>query len=513
MSKLSPLFILLILISTLLSSCNVRPPRDRPTISNVQNATIAEEEVEEKTEPPKRPDGAIVINSDICACKNRKAISVGNCAATCSTKTAEAPSLHFTVTPTAEVELSDLQDLFGWCTQEIIDPETGVAVEGQTNPACIIEAIDENNSATSLNFSPVSGSKNVTVDISALAENITYRFRILETTSGASSNFKQLRLITSNENDDFRGPLALAPVTQYTCMSVTTSSDQVDLFFDEASRLFFYFIPETRPDPLPSGSNNLYCHDKFIFGDIDSDVERLEETPGAFTLWDRGDSRFFNLNNTGSEFDINDIIEQNVKDTGASLGATPNLFFKFEWFGAPEIVQDGDQGSGTPRTDHLGFYMTPFIDQDTLRSFCPKQEHYFSDNPLFQAMRDIIGVDTEGIYIGKQVNSDQTFVLARETQLKQIWFFKENGVNIQPNNETIKGKKIQFYWPPDFVSPFIKKSHQTTYTILSTTDLKNLNGAGSSTSQADSTASTGDGASSSFLPHDKRIGCIPVTDN
>lgn len=516
MHKFYQLFNTLIFGIFFLVSCNVTPPRDRPTISPLQNVGVVPEEEIVEESIPTRPDGAIVIQSNICGCKNGVPITVGNCASVCASKAkSETSFLHFSVTPSAEVTLSDLRDLFGWCNTELIDPNTGTAVEGQTNPACVLEATDENDSKLSLNFSPISGSDQVSVDITALSQDMTYRIRIVETTSGASSNTKQMRIISSNDETSTNGPLALMPVTQYTCMSVTTSSDQVNLFYDDASRMFFYFIPETRPDPIPQGIVNLYCHDIFTYGETDHGDERLEETPGVFTLWNRLDPRFFNLNATGSELDINDIIEQKVKDMGSTLSSTPNIFFPFEWFGSPEIVDSSgtDEATGSPKSDVLGFYMTPFIDKDTLKAFCPTQDHYFSNNALFKAMREVVAVDTEGIYIGKKENSSTTFVLVRESLLKQIWFYKENGINIEPNNDTISGKKLQFYWPADTSTPFIKKSHQSTYTILSSDDLKNLNGAGSNTSQATNNANSSSGTSANFPPHDKRIGCIPVTEN
>jgi hypothetical protein len=144
--------------------------------------------------------------------------------------------------------------------------------------------------------------------------------------------------------------------------------------------------------------------------------------------------------------------------------------------------------------------MTPWIDQTTFRAYCPKQAHYFSSNQLFAAMRDIIGVDTEGLYVAKQEGAID-YILVRESLLKQIWFYIENGQHIEPNNNTIVGKQIQFYWPADVNSPFVRKSHQQLFTIKSANEL--------STGTASTSQQSSNGSPMSYPPHDKRLGCIP----
>jgi hypothetical protein len=530
MSGIRSLLPILMLSIFGLVSCNDTPPRLRPTISPFQGvATETEEEEETKELPiPTRPDGAVLIQSGMCGCESGKPITLGNCVPVCNSKPNNTtPTLYMETKVTAEIELTDLQNLSGWCTKELVDPNTGTTVEGGTNPTCVLEAKDENGSIKNLNFTPASNN-NFAVDITTLEEDMTYRLTIVETTSGAKSNTMQVRRVSEVPDEPTSGPLWLMPVTQYTCMNVTTSQDNQSVFYEDASRIFYYFIPETRPDPMPDGVVNLYCHDVFTYGFTDNGNERLEETPGAFTLWNKWDPRFFNLNGTGSDYDINDIIQQKVIDMGFSLNDTPNIFYPFEWFGKPSITLDqsgnpsadsgstGGSGSASNQKEILGYYMTPWIDQSTFKAYCPKSEHYFSDNQLFAAMKEVVAVDTEGIYIAKKEGLNSTFILVRETLLKQIWFYEENGQNIEPNNDTIVGKKIQFYWPADTNTPFIKKSHQVTYTIYGTQDLANLNNSGgvSGTTQAGGNSSSGStGGNSNYPPHDKRVGCVPVTSD
>ena len=505
--------------------CN-EVPRNRPTFSPLQEISTAVDEEEQKELPiPVRPDGAVIIESEACGCKDGVPITLGNCVAFCAGRPSNSTAtLYLSTTVTDEIELTNLQNLLGWCTTELIDPNTGSTVAGQTNPSCILEAKSESGAVSTLNFTPTT-SGDFSVDVSSLAEDVTYRLTIRETTSGASSNTKQIRIFSEPIDEGVSGPLRLTPVTQYTCMNIVTSQDNVGLYYEDASRIYFYFIPETRPDPLPEDIANLYCHDIFTYGTTDRGNERLEETPGSFTLWSKWDPRFYNLNGIGSDYDINDILQQRVIDQGFNLSATPNIFYPFEWFGEPEVSVDSSgtstanststDGGGSAKSETLGFYMTPWVDQTTFKAYCPKTEHYNSDNQLFRAMREVVGVETEGLYVAKKEGvNNSTFILIRETLLSQIWFYVENGQNIEPNNDTITGKKIQFYWPADTSTPFIKKSHQSTYTVYSATELQELSSGGvSSTSQANNGASGSAGGASSYPPHDKRIGCVPITSD
>lgn len=514
---------LIFLLAILVASCE-NAPRNRPTFSPFQDVTS---DFNEDTEPetlvvPQRPDGAVFIQADACGCLQGKAITYGsNCASLCQQKGTGVTdaTLYMNVKVGAEVELTDLRDLQGWCSTPLIDPNTGEAVAG--NPACVLEAKDENGSVRQINFTPI-GNK-ATVNITSLSNDMTYRISILETTSGARSDTLQIRKVSTSTSDPIMGPLRLMPVTQYTCMyiDIADSDSGNESYYDYASRLMYYFVPEVRPEAISEFSANLYCHDIYQFGTNDPGGTRLEETPGAFTLWSKWDPRFYDTDNDGIN-QIDQLIVQLVEDQGATIDANLRLFFEFSWFSEPQI-SSGDSSSAPTNGGNvsMGYYMIPWVDQNTLKAYCPKQEHYYSDNQLFVALRELVGVDTEGLYIGKKEGQGCTFMLIRETQLKKIWFYKDsNGIHIEPNNETVEGKKIQYYYPPDENSPFIKKSHQNLFTILSTQELSSVNCGGSSapTSGQDangttSGSGTGGGDGRIYPPHDKRIGCVPVTSD
>ena len=53
-------------------------------------------------------------------------------------------------------------------------------------------------------------------------------------------------------------------------------------------------------------------------------------------------------------------------------------------------------------------------------------------------------------------------------------------------------------------SPFVRKSHQTVFTVKSAQELANGGNGDVSTDQQNA-----DGSANTYPPHDKRIGCIP----
>ncbi len=501
---------LLILQSVLFYSCN-DAPRNRPTINltdqNVEVDEQAQEEAEALAEEERlaalaRPSNAIKIQSGYCACQDNKAVTLGNCESLCSAKSTTDPILYFDVLPTEVItERDDIQTFYNWCTKEIVDPTTGESIA--TNPNCMIEAKDSDNNVGYLSIQTMSaGSNAVEVNIAQLDNDKTYRLRIVETTSGAYSSTVQLRKFSTPVDDPVGGPLRTVPVQQYTCLNITFSDDGTSLFYEDASRMHFYFNDENRPEPLSSAFVNIHCHDVYKYGTTPINNPLLEETPGAYSLWDLWDPRFWDTDGDG-QAQINQLLQQNVIDQGYSMDTPPELFHKFQWYNGPDVSSASSTSTGTtasPALAELGYYMTPWIDQTTFKAYCPKQSHYYSSNQLFVAMRELVAVDTEGLYIAKQEGSED-YILINESTLKSIWFYLENGQHIEPNNDTVTGKQVQFYWPADSDSPFIKKSHQTIYTVKKASEV------GSDNVSTDQQSETG--TSSNYPPHDKRIGCVP----
>jgi hypothetical protein len=216
-------------------------------------------------------------------------------------------------------------------------------------------------------------------------------------------------------------------------------------------------------------------------------------------LWDLSDIRFADQN-SDSRSDINDTIQKKLLDD-YGINKTINIFGLLTWPNMPNI--DGN-------TPNLGYYMVPWIDPVSGRAFCPNQENYNSSDKLFNILKEVVGVSTEGMYMAVKepellTNDGNETVLAptdimiiRENLLKKIWFYYEDNQHLVPDEITATQKTIHFYWPADVGSPYIQKSTQKIYTIRRPSELDV--GAGQT------------GIPTTVAPADKRFGCMPALD-
>ena len=167
--------------------------------------------------------------------------------------------------------------------------------------------------------------------------------------------------------------------------------------------------------------------------------------------------------------DINDDLQKRILDE-YNVTRNVNMFMLFRW---PNVVAFGSGPSSNGSAQSIGYIMQPWTSAITGRAFCPTQEHYNGTDPLFRVMKEAIGVDTEGLYIGEReplvmVNdgkleqAKQDIIFIRENLLHKIWFYYENGQHFIPNEITAGQKSIMFYWP-DIVNPYIRKSTQYIY--------------------------------------------------
>lgn len=457
-----------------------------------------------------RPDGAIKFKSTFCGCKDGKAITYGNCGAFCagkgSTNGAEILYTDYNVTEAISLN-SAFGHVKGWCNNSL---------ENQTtNPRCVLNALDDSNNTTSLDVANGSNNNALTIDIGRLAEDKAYVLTLVETSSGSKSDSIQIIKFSVDIPLTTLGPLKNAPITQYSCIHRPPSVDQEsgDIYYDAAFRVHFYFLPRVPPDPIPAGSD-IVCHNFMdpILGMIDDILyPRLEQLPAIFNLWDNTDPRFFD-NNGNNNDDVNDIIIQKAKNFGATnIPAATRFFEKFPVMSTVEETEEAGGNASVAKS--MGFYMSPWIDQTTFRSYCLNSTHYNSSNPLFKAMRDVIQVDMEGIYVGvkppetvfdRDGNPLQTpddFILIRETDLKQVWFYMKNGVPTVPTDAIVSSVPVFFYYPLNLVSPYVKASTQKIYQVKGAAELNN-----ETVPEGGSNAS---GISTSYPPHDRKIGCIP----
>ncbi len=453
-----------------------------------------------------RPDKAVSIKSDLCACYNSSPMMVGNCSFYCSQLNLmedkkDKGILYGRVSLGPEIELNEeLGHLYGWCKNEI----SGSDYKG---PDCkfVVQSADGTNYYLPIT---VRTNNSFTVDIDGLLKGKTYIGKIGETESGSGvfSNSVQFRLIDSPEEREIpEGPLKIIPISQYTC--VIRPNSQYSPTLDEAHystalKSFYYMPAGTSPMPLDETHSNRgtqFCHDIDLYGPKDSPrYERLEYIPQHFALWDSSDIRFFDQNKNQS-MDINEAVSQRLfRDFG--IKENFKIFFPFKARPDPTVENDA----------LLGYRMNFWIRPNSTKTFCPTQNDYFGENPIFNVLKDYVGIDTEGLYMalretialetkgeGQEISkAPPNIIYIRERELKGIWFVIEDGRHLRPDEKNLDSKTLMFYWPPDPYAPYTKKSDQKRYTVIYSTP---------STEEEGETVA-------SFRPSDKKIGCIPVSD-
>ncbi len=440
-----------------------------------------------------RPDGEVFVNNNFCACQAGKAVSINDCAATCQSKTQSNIVLFGRVSVGPNIQFNDeLQNLQGWCENEIQGSDF-------TGPACQLEVFD-GDSTQFLNME-ISGN-NFNVSLDGLELEKTYVARIRESQSGSqvSSSAFQFRLKTPDDNNQTpEGPLKIMPVSQYTCLSFALQKNELVVSFTEFARSHYYFAASNNPPSLPPGEELIKCHDKQVYGENDSPLfPRLELIPQHFAVWDQSDIRF-NDGDVDGIIDINEEITEEYRNRTGIADGNLNLFSVFQWANIPNIANFKDAVNA-----NLGFIMIPFVDNNN-RGECPTQEDYLSDNVIYQIVGDKVGVDTEGLfmaesepYLDASGGSVIDILMIREGDLKDVWFYFENGQHFVPDAITAGSKTIHFYWPLDKNAPYIRKSDQIIYTVRFP-DQIGKNGVTT-------------GIVEGVRPPDKRFACIPAVD-
>lgn len=484
----------------------------------------ADEELTTKTDGTKectkktvtRPTDAIKFKADFCGCKDGKAVTFGNCATFCADKNTAGTAIfyaNFTVTEAISLNTS-LETVFGFCNNPIA---------GDTaNPKCLLAVKDESGNTTNLDVTTTSGSNSIKVDMSGLAEDKTYIVNLFEQNSKSKSDSVQFIKDSTQTSVELLGTLKVAPISQFTCIirnyeKEEAASGAVTYWYTAGFRRHYYYLPRNVPDPLSGLSKEAFCHDVVTYGvKDDATFPRLENIPGIFNFWDTQDPRFFDNNGNGT-LDVNDVIVQKTKNFGGSIPASSNFFAKFSGLQLVITNPNSTTTSTTANQPALGYYMAPWIDTSTssYRSFCLTSTEYNSPtNALYKAFRDIIGVDTEGLYIaekgaqtiedanGNPVTTNPDYLLLRESDLKAVWFYVKNGVLTKPTEENVANVTTYFYYPLNKSTPFVKSSTQELYRVRSAAEL-------TSNSNVSSNSTTTSGSVGSFPPHDKKIGCIP----
>jgi hypothetical protein len=495
----------LLTLSALLAACQDTIPQ-RTTITPKQKVKTGDGKGDDDGEAQTRPTNAIIFKSDFCGCKNAKPITYGNCKTFCAGKNTSVQTFYANFTVTEAISLGGLGNVFAWCQTPLPDEET--------NPKCVLEAKDEDNNIINLDVNPIPNANSITANLENLLEDKTYVLTLVESNSQARSNSIQIVKYSSDLPIPVLGPLKVAPISQYTCIFRGSYTSGGDIYYDNASRVHYYFHPRLPHPPLVGSLAEFFCHDIMTYGSVDDvGIPRLELVNGVYNLWDTTDPRFYDNDGNGI-LDVDDIIAQKARNFGrSSLPSGVKFFVEFPLKGSPqESVQDENNKQEKVVQQPLGHYMLPWINQATYKSFCLTSNEYNSEDPLFKALRDVIGVDTEGIYIGQKApetlidkdgqpfRAPDDFILVRESDLKRAWFYLKNGVPTAPTDANVANVAVYFYYPFNFNSPFIKASTQRIYQVKGANEL----------STGVQTGGNGQsGTSTNYPPHDRKIGCVP----
>ena len=504
-------FPLILLGIFLFQACDERP-NNRETFNpnGFDESDIGSSDENSNNQTPTsitRPSGAIVLQSaTTCGCQAGKALTFnsGYCDNFCAGKNDETAILYVNAELSDQIVLQDkIKNIQGWCSN-ILDENS----DNELNPSCTLQVKDQNNSSEPAPVASFTGDSSFQVNISNWNEGDSYRIYLEEGSSGATSTTIQLLMKTEVTPDMLLGPLEITPIIQYSCITRTVLADTTlgNNYYEGAYKLSFYYNPKTPPDPIGAGVGTLFCHDIQLYGEEDRfDYPRLDQINPAFMLWSKEDPRFYDISGNG-QLKVNELIMEHAADQGVNV-TNLSIFNKFTWPGSPVANNDAGNNNTDPT---LGYFMSAWIDQTTFRAYCPDETHFYSDNPIFDWMKDHMGA-TEAFFIAQRMpltiqNSDgdpvvapNDWVLIPETVAKQIRFYlNDELVPVEPTTSDLQHKAIYFFWPKNTDSPFVQQSDQYVYRILAQDELP---------SSVDSINSV-----SSIPPHDNRLGCIPKID-
>ncbi|MEC7275981.1 MAG: hypothetical protein VXV96_06645 [Bdellovibrionota bacterium] len=283
--------------------------------------------------------------------------------------------------------------------------------------------------------------------------------------------------------------LPLNTINSYRCIYRELSWQPPHIL--EYGKKSFNFKSGARSPFLPADLRNPVCHDASRYGEYDSPLfPRLEERQ-SFVLWDNGCSLCGDRDLNGV-VDLNDEVTREYQSrTGQNTQV--ELFFLFDWEELPKEARP-QQSNKTL----LGVVMLPFVSSFN-QSHCPTIKDYYRNNPIYQIVGDLVGIDTEGLWMAQselQVSTRGEFLvdnlLIREGELKKVWFYFERGIHVRPDRMTSASKTIHFYYPFDFNDPYTRKPNQMMYTIRHPAEV------GINT-----------GINIGLIPPDKRFACIP----
>lgn len=438
-----------------------------------------------------RPTNQIDFEQDFCSCINGKADSIGvDCNSFCQMMPhTTSPILYLKAIMGPDITNNPkLGNLYNWCNVKL---ESDNSV-----PQCILSAHD----GITVNHIPVTikpGSNSLAANIQGLLLDRAYILKILEWRTGSQAQSKeiQIRRKKAETPGDELGSLKVMPISQYTCINYGSFiNSNGEIVRNSYARVFHYFAANESPAPIPPrrGRNpsQIVCHDEQNYPDVDrTDYPRLEIISEAFSMWDKADYRFININ---GNLTINNILQERLY---SEYGITMDLHL-FNLISVPTP----NSGAYT----QLGFMMLPFIDKAGM-PFCPSIDDLKRDrsSPLFALLGEYI-VDTEGLFFADReaevIDDNSTpktiysYMFVTESIVKKYGFYIENGQKKGVTLNAMNAKTIHYYWPISTTMDPLNQGHRKLFTVrLPDTAKGNIP----------------DGILSHILSPDKRIGCIP----
>jgi hypothetical protein len=449
-----------------------------------------------------RPTNAITINTDYCSCINGKSDILNNCDTFCAAKTAtDQPILYVNTTLATEITSNTkLGNLYNWCSVQLSSDDT--------TPQCVLNATDGTNTVN-LAVTLTSGSNSFSANITTLAQNKTWILKLVENKTGSNAQSKEFqirRIVQTTDDDSATGALQVTPVSQYTCLNygLTTDGTTGVVSRDSYARLFYYFASNETPQPLSPNTGTtpaqVVCHDETAHpGNDSAEYDRLELIPGAFSLWDKSDSRFVAKTENAGVLTINKTLQTRLLNE-YNITATLSLFQPLSSANRPT--------AGTAVL--MGYFMIPFKDSTTKKSYCPTSTQYNGSEALMNLLGDYMD-DTEGLYItekeaevistgsGSSIQYKTIYgtMFARESTLMNYGFYIENGLKIRIDSSTLHTKTVNFYWPVTTTGDALIQGTRRLFTVRTFDTL-----AGNSSTTTVTTEAT----------TDKRLGCVPKTN-
>lgn len=422
-----------------------------------------------------RPDAAFSFKENTCVCRNTLPVSRGDCADVCrgkNTKGADVLFADFSVS--SVLANSSLKHVKNWCYKYIF---------GDTSfPKCAVEVTDPAGVKSYLTSFSFPKNNSLSVDVSSLEDDKDYWFRLVETTSKASSIPYEVYLF-----DPIGYPLKTTTLSQYSCYPREAKDQRVNFFFGARA-----------PSAL-KGTENIVCHDADKFGEKDdATFPRLDLLNPVSGLWNSQNYLFFDNNGDGV-LDINELVIKKMKEAGAEVKNKLRMFGVLSGPG----TRESNSEAGNSAFDKLGFVMSYWVDTTSFHSYCPDEEDYASGKPVFKAMNEILGKGTEGIYVAdRSENETKSYLLIRESELRPVWFYINNGTPTKPTEDQLRLQTVYFYYPLNRENPYVKAPNQKLYRVRSAQELS----ANLTSLQAFASAT---GEMTSFPSHDRKIACVP----